>query len=70
MVTVLSRAFARQFAEPFGLVLLEPPIKSAELPVTMVWPASRKNDRLLAWLRGVFKEVAGKLVDEGEDRTT
>jgi len=70
MVTVLSRAFARQFAEPFDLVLLEPPIKSAELPVTMVWPAARKNDRLLAWLRGLFKEVAAQLVDEGDVRTT
>lgn len=63
MVTVLSRAFARQFAEALGLVLLEPPLQKAALPVTMVWPAARKNDRLLAWLRDVFKDVAAGLVD-------
>ncbi|MDT3377008.1 LysR family transcriptional regulator [Labrys neptuniae] len=61
MVTVLSRAFARQFAEAFGLVLLEPPLEPADLKVTMVWHASRKHDRLLAWLRGIFKEVAADM---------
>lgn len=62
MVTMLSRAFARQFAEAFDLVLLEPPIEPADLRVTMVWHASRKHDRLLAWLRGIFKEVAAEMV--------
>ncbi len=61
MAALLSRAFARRFAEPFGLVLLEPPLEAIALPLTMVWPAARKNDRLLAWLRGVFKEVAAGL---------
>ena len=61
MVALLSRAFARQFAEPLGLVLLEPPLQATALPLTMVWPAARKNDRLLTWLRGVFKEVAAGL---------
>ncbi|GLS19514.1 LysR family transcriptional regulator [Labrys miyagiensis] len=61
MVTVLSRAFALQFAEPLGLVLREPPFQARALPVTLVWPAARKHDRLLAWLRGVFKDVAAGL---------
>lgn len=64
MVTVLSRAFAQQFTEAFGLILLEPPIRPTALPVTMVWHAARKHDRLLAWLRGVFKEVASGLTTQ------
>lgn len=63
MVTLISRAFARQFAEPLGLVLLEPPLPTGALHLTLVWPASRKNDRLLAWLRGIFKEVAAEMAD-------
>lgn len=61
MATVLSRAFARQFAQPLGLVLHEPPFQAKPLPLTLVWPAARKHDRLLAWLRGVFKDVAAEL---------
>lgn len=60
MVTTLSRAFARQFAQAFDLVLAESPIAPTALPVTMVWHAARKHDRLLAWLRGVFKQVAAE----------
>jgi DNA-binding transcriptional LysR family regulator len=63
MVTLLSRAFARQFAAALDLVLREPPIAAADLPLTMIWPAARKNDRLLAWLRGIFKDVAAGLTD-------
>ena len=61
MVTTLSRAFSRQFADDLGLVLIEPPLPQIALPVTMVWPAARRNDRFLAWLRGIFKETAAEV---------
>ncbi|WP_245196655.1 LysR family transcriptional regulator [Labrys sp. LIt4] len=64
MVTVLSHAFARQFAEALDLVLLEPPLEPAVLKITMVWHAARKHDRLLAWLRGVFRQVASGVADQ------
>jgi len=60
MVTTLSRALVRQFADALGLVLFDPPLAQTALPVTMVWPATRRNDRLLAWLRGIFKDVAAE----------
>ncbi|MDQ0392147.1 LysR family transcriptional regulator [Labrys monachus] len=63
MVTTLSRAFARRFADAFDLVLAEPPLERTALPLTMVWPAARKNDRLLAWLRGIFKQTAAEIGD-------
>lgn len=63
MVTMLSRAFALQFATAFDLVLLEPPLRPVDLKVTMVWHAARKHDRLLAWLREVFKQVAHDAAD-------
>jgi len=39
-------------------VLLDPPIRNTALPVTLVWGAIRDNDRLLAWVRQIFLEVA------------
>ena len=58
MVTMLSRAFSRQYAGLLDLTLLEPPLANIALPVTLVWGAARDNDRLLAWLRQVFVDVA------------
>ena len=61
MVTMVSRAFARRFAPLLDLVLLEPPIRNTALPVTLVWGAIREDDRLLAWIRQHFLEVAAGL---------
>jgi len=58
MVTMVSRAFARRFAPLLDLVLLDPPIRNTALPVTLVWGAIRDDDRLLAWVRQIFLEVA------------
>jgi DNA-binding transcriptional LysR family regulator len=58
MVAMLSRAFARQYAGLLDLVLIEPPFANIALPITLVWGAARDNDRLLAWLRQVFLDVA------------
>lgn len=64
MVTMLSRALARRYAPFLDLVLLEPPIANTALPVTLVWGAIREDDRLLAWVRQLFLEVAGDLSRE------
>ncbi len=58
MVTTISRTFAKRFAEAFGLVLKEPPFPDTELRLTLVWSHVKMSDPLLAWLRGVIRDVA------------
>jgi DNA-binding transcriptional LysR family regulator len=58
LVTTISRAFARRFADAFGLAVLDPPFPNAELHGTIVWSAVKNGDKLLAWLRGRIGEVA------------
>ena len=56
-VTTISRAFARRFAEPLGLVLRRPPLPDA-LEVTTVGLRLRAADLALQWFRGVLREEA------------
>ncbi len=58
MVTTISRAFARRFSDAFNLVLKEPPFPNTEMRLTLVWSHVRAGDPLLAWLRGVIRDVA------------
>jgi DNA-binding transcriptional LysR family regulator len=60
MVTTVSRAFAERFTRAFNLVLREPPLPDPEMTITLVWSHLRASDPLLAWLRGVIREVAAK----------
>ena len=61
MVTTLSAALARRFAEPLGLVLLDTPLPETRLVLTLVSSHVRAADPLLAWLRAVVREVARTL---------
>jgi DNA-binding transcriptional LysR family regulator len=60
LVTTLSRAFAARMAGAFDLVLREPPLPETVMTVTLVWSHLRSGDRLLTWLRGLIREVAGE----------
>lgn len=58
MVTTLSRTFAERFERAFSLALHEPPFEEIAMTVTLVWSDIRAADPLLAWLRGVIRDVA------------
>lgn len=57
MVTTIGRVFAERFADQFGLILKEPPLPVVNLETTIVWSRVRASDPVLAWLRGVIREV-------------
>jgi DNA-binding transcriptional LysR family regulator len=57
MVTTISRAFALRFADELGLILKEPPVPQTHLDLTLVWSHVRAADPVLAWLRGVIREI-------------
>ena len=58
LVTTISRALARRFADSFDLAVLSPPFPDTELHSTLVWSAVKNGDKLLTWLRGRIGEVA------------
>lgn len=70
MVTTISRVFATRFADTFGLVLKDPPLPNIDLDLTLVWNNVRTADPVLAWLRGVIKEVAHDAMDIGQMRVS
>jgi DNA-binding transcriptional LysR family regulator len=57
-VTTLSSALGRRFADTFGLVMREAPLRQTTLPLTMVGAATRANDPAILWLRERLREVA------------
>jgi DNA-binding transcriptional LysR family regulator len=61
MVTTISRAFAQRFAPTFDLVLREPPLGDTQIEMTLVWSHLRAGDQVLAWLRGLIRDVAGEV---------
>jgi DNA-binding transcriptional LysR family regulator len=65
LATTISRVFARRFVETFGLVLKEPPLPELDLDLAIVWSQVRAADPVLAWLRGVIREVAKETMDIG-----
>lgn len=58
LVTTISRTFARRFAKPLDLVLLQPPFKEVDMQIALVWSHVRASDPLLAWVRSVIASVA------------
>ena len=60
-VTTLSAALGRRFADTFGLVLREPPLRRTQLPLIVVGAATRANDPAVTWLRARLKEVAAEV---------
>ncbi|MBX9860365.1 MAG: LysR family transcriptional regulator [Sphingomonas sp.] len=57
-VTTISRAFAARVAEPLKLMLIDPPLATVRLGVVTIWATYRGGDPLLAWLRGLLRDVA------------
>ncbi len=66
MVTTIGRVFAERFADQFGLVLKEPPLPVVNLETTIVWSRVRGSDPVLAWLRGVIREVGAERMSLAE----
>ena len=64
MVTTVSAAFARRFAPALDLVLQTPPFGELSLQTTLVSSHVRAADPLLAWFRGVVREVAAVAMAE------
>jgi hypothetical protein len=60
-VTTLSAALGRRFADKFGLVLREPPLRRTQLPLTIVGAATRAKDPAIVWLRARLREVAAEV---------
>jgi DNA-binding transcriptional LysR family regulator len=57
-VTTVSRAAAGRFRDTFDLALLDAPFAETALAMTLVTAATRRSDRLLAWLCSVTREEA------------
>jgi DNA-binding transcriptional LysR family regulator len=68
MVTTISEAFARRFAEVFDLSVRPPPFANTELAMTLVWSHVRATDPILIWFRELLREVV-EPVYQGSDRS-
>ena len=62
MVTTVSAALARRFADTLGLRLHKPPFGETQLTTTLVCSHVRAADPFLAWFRAVVREVGGRLL--------
>lgn len=58
MVTTISESFAKHFAANFNLSYRTPPLTDIKLKPILVWNHVRSSDKVLAWFRGVVKDVA------------
>jgi len=58
MVTTISEAFSRRFAEVFDLNVRPPPFANADLMMTLVWSHVRANDPILVWFGQILRETA------------
>jgi DNA-binding transcriptional LysR family regulator len=63
LVTTISVAFARRFAEPLDLVLRPPPLPDA-LDLTVVGLRLRATDPALKWFLRVLREEAAPAYGE------
>jgi DNA-binding transcriptional LysR family regulator len=61
MAAPLPRRLAAAFAERYHLKLFEPPYTSPPFDIMALWHRDHGEDRGVAWLRGVLREVAAGL---------
>ena len=61
MAAPLPRRLADTFAERYRLKLFEPPYTSPPFDIMALWHRDHGEDRAIAWLRGVLREVAAGL---------
>lgn len=64
MVTTISEALARRFADRFGLLIKRPPLADVSLMMTLVWSKVRDHDPVLSWFRSLTKEVVHDVFGE------
>ena len=60
-VTTISAALARRFSSTFGLAVLDTPLASIPLQLSLVSTAARASDLGLQWLRGLIREAAAEV---------
>jgi len=68
MVTTISEAFARRFAEVFDLSVRPPPFANTDLMMTLIWSHVRASDPTLVWFRELLRETAEQ-VYQGRKRS-
>jgi DNA-binding transcriptional LysR family regulator len=64
LVTTLSAALARRFADALELELQEPPFGETRFQTTLVTSHVRASDPFLVWFRGLVREVAQERVED------
>lgn len=60
-VTTISQSFATRLATSLGLTMIEPPLANVRLGVVTVSARYRGTDPIIAWLRGVLRDVAASI---------
>lgn len=59
LIAVTTEKIATFFSKPFGLQVLELPVKLPPIPVFLIWHRSRERDPAHAWMRaGMTKVIA------------
>lgn len=59
LIAVTTEKIATFFAKPFGLQVLELPVKLPPIPVFLIWHRSRERDAAHAWMReGLTRIIA------------
>ena len=61
LVTTLSHAYARRFADLYELRLVQTPFGATDFDLSMVWSLARSADPVMTWLRSVVKDVAAEV---------
>ena len=61
MAAPLPRRLAAAFANGYRLKLFEPPYTSPPFDIMALWHRDHGEDRAIAWLRNVLREVAAGL---------
>jgi DNA-binding transcriptional LysR family regulator len=61
MAAPLPRRLAAAFADQYRLKLFEPPYPSPPFDIMALWHRDHGEERAIAWLRGVLRQVAARL---------
>ena len=61
MVTTISEAFARRFADVFDIIVRPPPFANTDLMMTLIWSHVRASDPTLVWFRELLRETAERV---------
>jgi DNA-binding transcriptional LysR family regulator len=67
-VTTISATLARRFVATFGLALVETPLASLPLQLSLVGTTARAGDPALRWLKGRIREAAAEVFGSPRSR--